>query len=394
MVGIGDGALVGLVTDAEIAGIDAHDLAGGVAGKVGRWMARGSDGRGRGHGHGGGCFGTGDLSPLADDKQSPGVLRPCRKSWSTCPTGRASASVIGGLPFWRGRIAGREAVFVETGPGKVNGGVAAALLLQRFGCRARWCCAASLAAPRSGAWRRRRRDRAQQPAARYGFDRGGLRHGPAQQPASLGDDWAPGYPLSGTLVARVREAIAGGTGQTPLRPSAPVSESCHPFRPVSSPATSSSNWGRRAGASQKASRPPVVEMGRRRRPDRATMGRDIPFVNVPPERQPASSVVTRLLTFLRSPPAMPSLVATGWRQVVLRVPRPTRRLGTSSSSERAVGGRAGPRSRPALLQPFGRDAAQAADLDAGAPEVTQACVVQGEIVQDRRRSAANRFPRV
>ena len=41
--------------------------------------------------------------------------------------GAGDQTVIGGLPFWRGEIAGRAAVFVETGPGKVNGGVATAL---------------------------------------------------------------------------------------------------------------------------------------------------------------------------------------------------------------------------------------------------------------------------
>jgi adenosylhomocysteine nucleosidase len=46
------------------------------------------------------------------------------------------AREIGGLAFWRGEIAGREAVFVESGAGKVNAGVATALLLDRFDCRA------------------------------------------------------------------------------------------------------------------------------------------------------------------------------------------------------------------------------------------------------------------
>jgi adenosylhomocysteine nucleosidase len=47
---------------------------------------------------------------------------------------------IGGLGFWRGQIAGREAVFVESGAGKVNAGVATSLLLDRFECRALMLC--------------------------------------------------------------------------------------------------------------------------------------------------------------------------------------------------------------------------------------------------------------
>jgi len=47
---------------------------------------------------------------------------------------------IGGHGFWRGAIAGRDAVFVESGPGKVNAGVATALLLDRFDCRALLMC--------------------------------------------------------------------------------------------------------------------------------------------------------------------------------------------------------------------------------------------------------------
>src|SRR5258708_17910204 len=47
---------------------------------------------------------------------------------------------IGDLAFWRGQIAGREAVFVESGAGKVNAGIATTLLLDRFGCRALMLC--------------------------------------------------------------------------------------------------------------------------------------------------------------------------------------------------------------------------------------------------------------
>ena len=47
---------------------------------------------------------------------------------------------IGGMAFWQGEIAGRAAVFVESGAGKVNAGIATTLLLDRFGCRALMLC--------------------------------------------------------------------------------------------------------------------------------------------------------------------------------------------------------------------------------------------------------------
>ena len=49
-------------------------------------------------------------------------------------------SVVGGLAYLQGQIAGREAVFVECGMGKVNAGIAAALMLDRFACEALMFC--------------------------------------------------------------------------------------------------------------------------------------------------------------------------------------------------------------------------------------------------------------
>ncbi len=46
------------------------------------------------------------------------------------------SETIGGLEFHRGRIEGRQAVFVETGIGKVNAALTATVLAQHFGCRA------------------------------------------------------------------------------------------------------------------------------------------------------------------------------------------------------------------------------------------------------------------
>jgi len=50
---------------------------------------------------------------------------------------RADGSeTIAGLSFHKGRIEGRNAVFVETGIGKVNAALTATILAQRFGCQA------------------------------------------------------------------------------------------------------------------------------------------------------------------------------------------------------------------------------------------------------------------
>lgn len=46
------------------------------------------------------------------------------------------SETIAGLVFHKGRIEGRNAVFVETGIGKVNAALTATILAQRYGCRA------------------------------------------------------------------------------------------------------------------------------------------------------------------------------------------------------------------------------------------------------------------
>lgn len=116
---------------------------------------------------------------------------------------------IGGLAFWRGEIAGREAVFVECGPGKVNAAVATSLLLDRFECRALMLCGVAGGLD---------------PALGVGdvvvgvsntqHDFGLQKEGgfvtiqPGSRP-SLGGDWTPGYAESEPLVARLREALDG-----------------------------------------------------------------------------------------------------------------------------------------------------------------------------------------
>ncbi|MFZ5779409.1 MAG: 5'-methylthioadenosine/S-adenosylhomocysteine nucleosidase [Pseudomonadota bacterium] len=116
---------------------------------------------------------------------------------------------IGGLAFWRGEIAGREAVFVESGAGKVNAAVATALLLDRFECRALLLCgAAGGLDPALGvgdvvvATSNIQHD--------YGVHReeGFRTIQPGSRP-SLGEDGTPGYRLSDALAARLADAIEG-----------------------------------------------------------------------------------------------------------------------------------------------------------------------------------------
>ena len=120
-----------------------------------------------------------------------------------------AAHEIGGLRFWRGQIAGREAMFVESGAGKVNAGVAASLLLDRFECRALMLCGvAGGLDPALGVGdvvvgtSHVQHD--------YGVhkEEGFLTIQPGSRP-SLGDDPTPGYPEEAALVARLRDAMKG-----------------------------------------------------------------------------------------------------------------------------------------------------------------------------------------
>ena len=132
---------------------------------------------------------------------------------------------IGGLAFWRGEIAGREAVFVELGAGKVNAGVATALLLDRFDCRALMLCGvAGGLDPALGVGdvvvgtSNTQHD--------YGMQKEDGFHAiqPGSRP-SLGGDWTPGYPsgrAAGGTPARGAEgtragAAAGGGRRRPAR---------------------------------------------------------------------------------------------------------------------------------------------------------------------------------
>ena len=100
-------------------------------------------------------------------------------------------------------------MFVESGAGKVNAGVATSLLLDRFGCRALMLCGVAGGLD---------------PALGVGDVVIGVSHTqhdygtqkedgfrtiqPGSRP-SLGGDWAPGYPVAEPLVARLREALKG-----------------------------------------------------------------------------------------------------------------------------------------------------------------------------------------
>ncbi len=119
------------------------------------------------------------------------------------------AQEIGGLTFWRGEIAGRDAVFVESGAGKVNAGVATALLLDRFDCRALLMCGvAGGLDPAFGVGdvvvgiSNTQHD--------YGVQRDDSFRTiqPGSRP-SLGHDWTPGYKLTADVVVRLREALQG-----------------------------------------------------------------------------------------------------------------------------------------------------------------------------------------
>ncbi|WP_420549136.1 5'-methylthioadenosine/adenosylhomocysteine nucleosidase [Curvivirga sp.] len=50
--------------------------------------------------------------------------------------GQAEEVVIGNITFYRGEIEGEQAVFVETGIGKVNAAIVSTLLVSHFDCRA------------------------------------------------------------------------------------------------------------------------------------------------------------------------------------------------------------------------------------------------------------------
>jgi adenosylhomocysteine nucleosidase len=138
-----------------------------------------------------------------------GVISALPEEFAHLSDQSGKSSDIGGLAFWRGQIAGREAVFVKSGAGKVNAGVAATLLLDRFGCRALMLCGvAGGLDPALGVGdvvignSNTQHD--------FGLEREGgfVPIQPGSRP-SLGGDWTPGYRVSEELVARLQAAVTG-----------------------------------------------------------------------------------------------------------------------------------------------------------------------------------------
>ncbi len=139
-----------------------------------------------------------------------GVISALPEEFAHLSDQSGPAHRLGGLSFWRGKIAGREAVFVESGAGKVNAGVATSLLLDRFDCRAFLLCGVAGGLD---------------PALGVGdivigtnhvqHDYGSHREGyfltiqPGSRPSRGGTDWCPGYPESEALVARLRKTVEG-----------------------------------------------------------------------------------------------------------------------------------------------------------------------------------------
>jgi adenosylhomocysteine nucleosidase len=138
-----------------------------------------------------------------------GVISALPEEFAHLSDQSGQSSEIGGLAFWRGKIAGREAIFVESGAGKVNAGVATALLLDRFDCRALLMCGvAGGLDPMLGVGdvvvsvSHTQHDYGTQKEDSFRTIQPGSR-------PSLGGDWTPGYLVAEPLVARLREALKG-----------------------------------------------------------------------------------------------------------------------------------------------------------------------------------------
>lgn len=138
-----------------------------------------------------------------------GVISALPEEFAHLSDRTTHSRTIGGFAFWRGEIAGREAVFVESGAGKVNAGVAAALLVDRYDCRALLMCGvAGGLDPALGVGdivvgtSNTQHD--------FGVHREAGFHTiqPGSRP-SLGQEWKPGYVVADAVVTRLRAAVAG-----------------------------------------------------------------------------------------------------------------------------------------------------------------------------------------
>jgi adenosylhomocysteine nucleosidase len=138
-----------------------------------------------------------------------GVLSAMPEEISHFADDSGGRTVLGGLSYLHGHIAGREAVFVETGMGKVNAAMAAALMLDRFGCGAlMFCGVAGGLDPALGvgdvviATRNIQHD--------YGAEQeAGFKTYQPGAPPLPGLDDTHGYDLPASLVERLRAAVWG-----------------------------------------------------------------------------------------------------------------------------------------------------------------------------------------
>jgi len=120
-------------------------------------------------------------------------------------------TVVAGFTYLRGQIAGREAVFVKCGVGKVNAGVATALMLEHFACEAiMFCGVAGGLDPALGVGdivvgtRNLQYD--------YGAEQeSGFKTYQPGKGAAPGADDTHGYDLPLELVARLQSAVSGLT---------------------------------------------------------------------------------------------------------------------------------------------------------------------------------------
>ncbi len=120
-------------------------------------------------------------------------------------------TTIAGLSYLKGHIAGREAVFVECGMGKVNAGVAAALMLDRFPCAAlMFCGVAGGLDPALGVGDVVVGTRNIQYDYGAELEAGFKTYQPGKPPLPGFDD-SHGYDVPAALLDRLRAAVAGMT---------------------------------------------------------------------------------------------------------------------------------------------------------------------------------------
>ncbi len=143
---------------------------------------------------------TSTTSPL-------GILTAIPEELAHLDEAAGATTRIGELTFTHGLIAGRAAVFVECGAGKVNAAIAATLLLTRFECRALlFCGVAGGLDPAFGV------GDVVIAARNLQHDYGVLAAGKIQAwqpgvPSLSGLDRTPGYDLPAPLVARLADAV-------------------------------------------------------------------------------------------------------------------------------------------------------------------------------------------